>query len=72
MPTFMTPSSKEYSDLQRERDRLQVQRDELLDACKAFLAKPDSAEAIDVNRDYTDTDAAIDKIRAAVANAEAK
>lgn len=45
---------------------------ELLAACKAFLAKPDSVEAVDVHRDYTDTDAAIDRIRAAVAKAEAK
>lgn len=45
---------------------------ELLAACKVFLAKPDSDEAVDVNRDYIDTDAAIDRIRAAVAKAEGR
>ena len=35
MPQFMTPSSREYSDLQRDRNALQDQVNELLDAAEA-------------------------------------
>lgn len=40
MPQFMTPSSREYSDLQRERNELLDRVDELLAAMKMILAEP--------------------------------